>query len=95
MLGGEWVLADEYYHHNRFDRKDIHVLMSVDKQKTNLALQKMVADGDYPLAWTREEGKGRVFFTALGHREDVWTNPTFQEHLLAGMAWAMGSADGK
>lgn len=95
MLGSEWVIADEIYHHERFDRKDIHVLMSVDTGKTNLEPQRMVAGGDYPLAWTRQEGKGRVFYTAMGHREDVWTNPTFQEHLMAGLAWALGQADGK
>jgi type 1 glutamine amidotransferase len=46
-------------------------------------------DGDYGLAWCREYGKGRCFFTALGHREDVWTNPTFQAHLLGGIKWAL------
>ena len=95
MLDPEWLVADEIYQHNRFSRNDIHVLMSIDTTKTNLGPQKMEAGGDYPIAWTREEGKGRVFYTALGHREDVWTNPTFQEHLLGGLAWAMRLTDGK
>ncbi len=95
MLGPEWVIADEIYHHDRFSRDRIHVLMSIDTSKTNLGPQKMQPGGDYPLAWTREEGKGRVFYTAMGHREDVWTNPTFQEHLMAGIAWAMEAADRK
>ncbi|HSW44117.1 MAG TPA: ThuA domain-containing protein [Phycisphaerae bacterium] len=95
MLGTEWVIADEIYQHDRFSRDRIHVLMSIDKEKTDLAAQKMVPEGDYPLAWTREEGKGRVFYTALGHREDVWTNATFERHLMAGMAWAMRLTDAK
>ncbi len=95
MLGAEWVIADEIYHHDKYSRDRMHVLMSVDTSKTNLGPQKMEAGGDYPLAWTREEGKGRVFYTAMGHREDVWTNPTFEEHLMAGIAWAMGLTDGK
>jgi type 1 glutamine amidotransferase len=95
MLGPEWVIADEIYHHDRFSRDQIHVLMSIDTTKTNLGPQKMEAGGDYPMAWTRSEGRGRVFYTALGHREDVWTNPTFQEHLLAGMAWSMRLTDEK
>jgi hypothetical protein len=95
MLGPEWVIADEIYQHNRFSRDQIHVLMSIDTTKTNLGPQKMEAGGDYPMAWTRTEGKGRVFYTALGHREDVWTNPTFQEHLMGGLAWAMGLANEK
>lgn len=41
------------------------------------------------MAWTRTEGKGRIFYTSLGHREDVWTNPVWRQHLLGGMAWAL------
>lgn len=44
----------------------------------------------YPIAWHRAYGDGRVFYTAMGHREDVWTNPLFQKHLLAGIVWAIG-----
>ncbi len=95
MLGPEWGIVDEIYHHDKFSRDRMHVLMSVDTSKTNLGPQNMEAGGDYPLAWTRDEGKGRVFYTALGHREDVWTNPTFEEHLMAGIAWAMKLTDGK
>jgi type 1 glutamine amidotransferase len=36
------------------------------------------------------EGKGRVWYTAMGHREDVWTNPTFQQILIGGIKWALG-----
>jgi type 1 glutamine amidotransferase len=43
-----------------------------------------------PVSWTNTEGKGRVFYTSLGHREDVWTNPVYQQHLLGGIAWALG-----
>ena len=95
MLGAEWLIADEIYQHDRFSRDRIHVLMSIDTTKTNLKPQKMEPGGDYPMAWTRTEGKGRVFYTALGHLEAVWTNPTYQEHLLGGIAWAMGLADEK
>ena len=49
----------------------------------------------YPNTWARMEGKGRVWYTALGHREDVWTNPLFQNILVGGIKWALGevSAD--
>ncbi len=43
--------------------------------------------------WARKHGKGRVFFTAMGHREDVWTHATFQQILLGGIAWALGNVD--
>jgi uncharacterized protein len=42
----------------------------------------------YPNTWIEEIGQGRVFDTALGHREDVWTNPQFQQLLVNGIKWA-------
>ncbi len=46
----------------------------------------------YPSTWARMHGRGRVFYTGLGHREDVWTNPLFQQILLGGISWAVGNA---
>ena len=47
----------------------------------------------YPATWTRMHGKGRVFYTSMGHREDVWTNPVFQTILAGGISWALGEAN--
>jgi type 1 glutamine amidotransferase len=44
----------------------------------------------YPATWAHRYGKGRVFYTSMGHREDVWTNPVFQQVLLGGINWAVG-----
>lgn len=44
----------------------------------------------YPTAWARQEGSGRVFYTAMGHREDIWTNPAFKEILTGAVRWAVG-----
>jgi type 1 glutamine amidotransferase len=46
--------------------------------------------GLYPLSWARQWGKGRVFYTALGHREDVWSATWFRDHLRGGTEWALG-----
>ena len=46
--------------------------------------------GDYPQAWTRTDGRGRVFYTALGHRDDIWSNdPVFRAHVAGGIRWAL------
>jgi uncharacterized protein len=37
--------------------------------------------------------RGRVFYTSMGHREDIWTNPVFQQVILGGMNWAVGNVD--
>ncbi len=47
----------------------------------------------YPSTWARMHGKGRVFYTSMGHREDNWLNPVFQEILVGGMAWAVRNVD--
>ncbi len=47
----------------------------------------------YPATWARRHGRGRVFYTSMGHREDVWTNPIFQGVLLGGIAWSLRNVD--
>ena len=47
----------------------------------------------YPATWARMHGKGRVFYTNMGHREDVWTSPVFQEVLMGGINWATHRAE--
>jgi uncharacterized protein len=44
----------------------------------------------FPATWAREYGTGRVFYTSMGHREEVWLNPIFQSVLLGGLSWAFG-----
>jgi type 1 glutamine amidotransferase len=44
----------------------------------------------FPSTWCRMHGRGRVFYTSMGHREDVWTNPLFQQILLGGLQWSLG-----
>ena len=45
---------------------------------------------DFPATWARMHGQGRVFYTSLGHREDIWENPFFQAIALGGINWALG-----
>lgn len=92
MIEDGWKISDEIYQFARFN-ENVHLLLSIDTEKMDdkaLAGQKMKKGEFYPVAWTHTEGKGRVFYTSLGHREDVWTNPTYQQHLMAGLAWALG-----
>ena len=93
MLAQSWKLKDEYYLFADCSRDNVRMLISVDTEKTSaddLKAMGMKPDGDYGIAWTNTVDKGRVFYTALGHREDVWTNELFQKHLLGGVAWTLG-----
>jgi hypothetical protein len=75
-----------------FSRDRVHVLVSLDTERTDLSgLAGIVKGGDYPQAWTRMFGSGRTFYTALGHRDDVWSNdPVFRAHVVGGIRWALG-----
>jgi type 1 glutamine amidotransferase len=59
-----------------------------DKAKENPATKR--TDGDYALSWIRREGKGRVFYEALGHSEHVYAMPVILEHIQAGIQYALG-----
>ena len=87
-LEKSWKIHDEIYIMKSFERPRVHGLLTLDKHpNTNAA-------GDYPIAWCRQVGKGRVFYTSLGHREDVWENPLYQKHILGGIQWALKQAKG-
>ena len=75
-----------------FSRDRVHVLLSLDTNAMDMSKQpNLVKGGDYPQAWTREYGKGRSFYTSLGHRDDIWSNdPVFRAHIAGGIRWALG-----
>ena len=73
---------EEYY---LFKNRDPHVSLL-------LALHESPEDahpGHFPLAWTKTYGKGRVFYTALGHRDEVWRSPWFDQHLTREVEWLL------
>lgn len=82
-------LADEIYQFKLL-APDRRVILSLAPGNP-----KMEPGREYPLAWTRQPGKGRVFYTALGHRPEVWRDPRFVEHLLEGIRWAAGQEERK
>lgn len=82
-------LFEEWYSIKSF-AKDIHVILVQD---TAGMVGNWYARPPYPATWARMYGKGRVFVTSLGHREDVWTNPVFQKILVGGVSWALGKVD--
>jgi type 1 glutamine amidotransferase len=73
---------------------NLHVLLIQDTStmQTN-GNNKCYARPPYPATWARMHGKGRVFYTNMGHREDVWTNPVFQQVLAGGLNWAVRNID--
>jgi type 1 glutamine amidotransferase len=92
-LGPSFEITDEIYQFRDWDRSKLHVLLSLDPARVDLAKEGVKrADKDFGLSWTDTLGKGRVFYTALGHREEVWADPRFLTHLVNGIAWTFGAA---
>lgn len=74
-----------------FSRDRVHVLLSLDTDKTDLSDIPNVPKGDYPQSWTVNAGRGRTFYTTLGHRDDIWTHDAvFRAHVTGGIRWALG-----
>ncbi len=82
-LEAAFDVFDEIYQFKRFDPARVHVLLGLD------AHPETGAPGTFPLAWTREAGRGRVFYTALGHRPDVIATPWYRQHVRGGILWAL------
>jgi type 1 glutamine amidotransferase len=88
-IGKSIKLLEEWYASKNF-APDLHVILV---QETAGMQGKEYQRPNFPCTWARMQGKGRVFYTSLGHREDVWTNPIFQALTLGGLAWAMGNIE--
>ncbi len=90
-LDPTFEITDEIYQFRApYDRKRLHVLLSLDTNSVDAKKDGVKrTDGDFALGWTHTEGKGRVFYSALGHRPEVWADPRFRAFLRGGIAWAM------
>lgn len=87
-------IFDEIYTFKNFKRENVRVLLSLDKNPNQNDKENSGKVGFYPIAWCRKYGKGRVFYTALGHREDVLESDKFKKHLLGGINWTLKRAKG-
>jgi type 1 glutamine amidotransferase len=103
-IGDSWNLKqEEMYLIKHHDRSKVRSLWHL-RQHPNKPEEK----GYFPVSWVRTPGKGRVFYTSLGHREDLWsadpelkgrvnpveTSKQYQAHILGGIKWALGLAEG-
>jgi uncharacterized protein len=88
-LEGGVEIVEEWYPFRDF-RPDLHVLTILETRGMEGPHYRRPP---FPNTWVRMHGRGRVFYTALGHREDVWNSAMFQSLLLGGIAWALGGVD--
>jgi uncharacterized protein len=89
----DFELFEEFYSLKNL-APDMHVVLWLGTWSLlNTGRDSVYRRAPYPIAWARNYGKGRVFYTALGHRDDVWQNPMFQNMVVGGLRWATGEVN--
>ncbi|MEJ0090682.1 MAG: ThuA domain-containing protein [Limisphaerales bacterium] len=97
-LGDSFKVNDEIYLFKNYDATKVHELLILDKHPRDKT------SGHYGVSWCKDYGAGKVFYTSLGHREDIWdADPSlkdrknsveiakaYQAHVLGGIEWALG-----
>lgn len=87
-------MVEEFYQFRGFSRDRVRVLMTLDPSTINLQADGVNrTDNDFALAWVRPFGQGRVFYTALGHFDETWTDPRFQKMLEGALLWLTGEVE--
>lgn len=103
-IGATWNLVQEEMYHIKSQNRSMVRALWFMRHDPNKVEEK----GHFPVSWCRMAGKGRVFYTSLGHREDLWSDSSdikdrkntveiskqYQAHILGGIKWALGLAKG-
>ncbi len=88
-----FTLKDEIYQIRNFSREKLRVLMRLDASKLEMNPRVHRKDKDFAVAWAKMYGKGRVFYSTLGHPVENWDKPEMQTMYLEAIKWAMGLED--
>ncbi len=91
--GTVWKTYDEIYLLKNNDRSKVHVLLSLDKYPNDGSAEAN-KPGDHLISWVKSYGQGRVFYTELGHRDEMWRDAVYQQHITGGLRFALGLAKG-
>ena len=98
-LGKSWMISqEEIYQFKNYDPTKVHDLLIMDKHP------ETGAAGHFAVSWCKDYGAGKVFYTSLGHREDILDgdpaikdrkndtaiSKAYQQHVLGGIEWALG-----
>ena len=94
-----WTISqEEIYQFKNYDPAKVHDLLILEKHP------ETGEPGHYGVSWCKDYGAGKVFYTSLGHREDIWDadpdlkdrknsveiSKAYQQHILGGIEWALG-----
>ena len=91
-----FVKYDEIYQPKAWSRDKVNVLLSLDPGKLDYLNNPRIhrTDHDFPVAWSKMYGKGRVFYSTLGHTEEAWQDPDIRKMYFEAIRWALGMTEG-
>ena len=89
-----FTLRDEIYQMRQYSREKLRVLLRLDPAKLDLSRKTVHrTDGDFAVAWAKSYGKGRVFYSTLGHPVENWDRPDMQKMYFEAIRWALCLVD--
>ena len=91
-----FVKYDEIYQPKAWSRDKVNVLLSLDPAKLDYDNNPKIhrADHDFPVAWCKMYGKGRVFYSTFGHTEESWQDPDIRKMYFEAIKWALRLTEG-
>ena len=92
-LGATFNVTDEFYQPKEFSRDKIRVLLRLDVSKMPPRPELHRTDGDFPLAWAKTYGKGRVFYSSFAHAASTWDDPDVYHMYFEALKWSLGMTD--
>lgn len=92
----KFIKYDEIYQPKDWSRDKVNVLLSLDPNRLDYSNNPRIhrADHDFPVAWAKMYGKGRVFYSTLGHTEESWDDPDIRKMYFEAIKWALWMTDG-
>ena len=90
-----FVKYDEIYQAQKWSREKVNVLLSLDPKKLNYENPRVHrTDHDFAVAWSKMYGKGRVFYSTLGHTQESWSDPDIRKMYFEAIQWVLGMTEG-
>jgi type 1 glutamine amidotransferase len=95
FLPPTWHIRDDECYYLKRLNPAMHVLLAADLTTVTDSLGKADYPADtfgdrFPVSWCHAVGRGRSWYTSLGHRDEHYRDPLFLRHILGGIRWAAG-----
>ena len=97
--GKGFDVSDEVFQFSApYTRDRLRILLAIDTDKTDMSEERYIlperrADKDIAISWVRNYGRGRVFYTSLGHNAHINWNEKVLVHYLDGIQFVLGDLD--